>query len=181
MTPGSALTPLARWDGIHLVLDLPAVEAWLRRLLEGSESLSDLRLGGAGDTLTVRGTVRVKGVTSRVETDLREVRIRARRLGFRIGRMRVMAGLRVPRSLVEAALERVAPGMMTVVRGSGIVVLDLRRWIPPELDLRVVALQVLGDRVHLWFGPGSLTDWPQGERPALGAGDPGGEIAAERA
>jgi len=167
MTDYYDLTPLARWDGLHLVLHLPAVEGWLRRLLEDVESLSDPRLGGRGDVISLHATVTAKGLTSRVEIELAEVRIRLRRLGFRIGRVRVMRGVRVPRALVEAALERAAPEIITVVRGTGVVVIDLRRWIPEEADLTVVAVQVMSDRLHLWLGPGSMAAWPEPRRRAL--------------
>ncbi len=94
-----------------------------------------------------------------------------RRFGFRIGRVRLLWGVRVPRALVETALSRAAPDLITVIRGTGIGVVDLRQWIPPGIDLKVVALQVAGERIHLWFGPGSMAAWPTAKRPALGPGD----------
>ncbi len=181
MTTDYGLTPLVRWDGLHLVLHLPSVEALIRNLLQDVESLSDPRLSGGGDTIRLTATVRAKGLASRVVIELREVRVRMRRLGFRIGRLRVLRGVPVPRSLVESVLRRAAPDLVTVIRGSGIVVVDLRRWIPPELDLKVVALQVVGGRAHLWLGPGSMAVWPGGRRPALEPGEGAVELLPEGA
>jgi hypothetical protein len=181
MTTDYGLAPLARWDGLHLVLHLPAVEALVRDLLRDVESLSDPRLSGCGDTIGLAATVRVKGIASRVEVELREIRVRMRRFGFRIGRVRSLWGVRVPRALVETALSRAAPDLITVIRGSGIGVVDLRRWIPPELDLKVVALLVAGVGFHLWLGPGSMVAWPAAKRPALGPGDQEGGVLPDGA
>ncbi len=169
----STLTPrtLARWDGLHLVLDLVLVEEHLVRLLADVEQVDGLALAGAGDALDVSVTIRWKGVRSRVALELAELKLRHRHLGFRMRRLRVYGGLPVPRAAVEAILESINNELITVFRGQGIVVIDLRPWLPPELDLKIVTVQATGSSLHLWFGAGGLRDVPGRRRPVLGAGE----------
>ncbi len=170
----TTLTPrsLARWDGLHLALDLVLVEEHLDRLLADVKQVEGLALAAAGDALNVSVTIRWKGVRSRVALELAEIRLRHRHLGFRMRRLRVYGGLPVPRAAVEAILESIDNELIKVFRGQGIVVIDLRRWLPPELDLKIVTVQATGSSLHLWFGAGGLRDLPGRGRPALAAGGP---------
>jgi hypothetical protein len=168
----STLTPrtLARWDGLHLVLDLVLLEDHLVGWLAGVDRIDGLALAGAGDALEVSATVRWKGVRSRVAVELAELRLRHRHLGFRMRRLRVYGGVPVPRAAVEAILDGIDSDLISVFRGQGIVVVDLRRWLPPELDLKIVTVQATGSSLHIWFGAGGLSDIPGRARPALAAG-----------
>jgi hypothetical protein len=168
----TTLTPrsLARWDGLHLVLDLVLVEEHLDRLLSDVGQIEGPALAGAGDALDVSATVKWKGVRSRVALELAELRLRHRHLGFRMRKLRVYGGLPVPRAAVEAILDSIDNELITVFRGRGIVVVDLRRWLPPELDLKIVTMQATESSIHLWFGAGGLRDLPGRDRPALAAG-----------
>lgn len=168
----TTLTPrsLARWDGLHLVLDLVLVEEHLVRLLADVKQVEGLALAAAGDALEVSVTVKWKGVRSRVAMELAELRLRHRHLGFRMRKLRVYGGLPVPRAAVEAILQSINNELITVIRGQGIVVVDLRRWLPPELDLKIVTVQATGSSLHLWFGAGGLRDLPGRAPPALAAG-----------
>jgi hypothetical protein len=103
-------------------------------------------------------------------------------------KLRVYGGLPVPRAAVEAILEGIDNDLITVFRGQGIVVVDLRRWLPSELDLKIVTVQATEGSLHLWFGAGGLRDLPGHARPALAAGgeappalESGGEIDPEPA
>ena len=58
---------------------------------------------------------------------------------------------------------------MTVFRGEGIVVVDLRQWLPEELDLEVLTVQAPTHSLHLWFGPGCLQELPNTGRGRLPA------------
>ena len=152
MVAGFDTPPLVRWDGLHLVVHLPAVEELLREKLVGVDVLADPRLSGGGDVIRLTVSVRWKGVVSRVRVEVHEVRLRLRRLGFRLGRLRVLGGGRVPRRVLELALQNAVPDLVQIIRGTGIVVVDLKKWIPEEVDLRVVAVQVIGQAVHFWLG-----------------------------
>jgi hypothetical protein len=186
----TTLTPrsLARWDGLHLVLDLVLVEEHLVRLLADVEQLDGLALAAADDAVEVSATIRWKGVRSRVAVELAELRLKHRHVGFRMRKLRVYGGLPVPRAAIEAILDGIDNELITVFRGRGIVVVDLRRWMPPELDLKVVTVQATASSVHLWFGAGGLRDLPGSGRSALGAGsapapalESGGEIEPRNA
>jgi hypothetical protein len=168
----STLTPrtLARWDGLHLALDLVLLEEHLGRLLGSVDRIEDLALAAAGDAVNVSATMRWKGVRSRVAVELAELRLRHRHLGFRMRRLRVYGGVPVPRAAVEAILDSIDSDLITVFRGQGIVVIDLRRWLPRELDLSIVTVQATESSLHLWFGAGGLSDLPGRRRPALKAG-----------
>ena len=171
MTTNLAPRMLARWDGLHLVLDLVLVEEHLVRMLVDVEQLEGLALAAAGDALDVSATVKWKGVRSRVALELAELRLRHRHLGFRMRKLRVYGGVPVPRAAVEAILSGIDNELVTVFRGQGIVVVDLRRWLPPELDLKIVTVQATESSLHLWFGAGGLVDLPGSGRKGLAAGE----------
>jgi len=152
---------LLRWDGMHLVLALTAIEAKIHEGLHSVEAVSDVVIGGRADVLEIGATIHWKGMSSRIQIELKEFRLRARRLGLRLGRIRLLRGVRVPRSLVEKLLTKYGRGKVRVFQGRGIVVVDLRKQLPPELELRLLSLQVTGRELHLWLGPGSLMDLPR--------------------
>jgi len=152
--------PLARWDGLHLVLDLALVERHLNQLLANNERLRDLRLTGRGDAIAAETTVVWKGVPARVGLELAEIRLRHRHLGLRMRRLRALGGISVPRVAVERALLALDRPFVTVFSGQGIVVADLRRWLPEELSLEVLTVQGTARTLSLWFGPGRLGDLP---------------------
>jgi hypothetical protein len=160
MTKSLFSSPLARWNGLHLVLDLKLVEGHLNRLLESAEAIGDLRLRGEGDAVVAQVEVLWKGVRARVGLDLAEIRLRHRHVGFRMRRLRALGGVPVPRGAVEIALNALESSLIKVFRGHGIVVIDLRQWLPMELDLEVLTVQATARSIHLWFGPGHLLELP---------------------
>jgi len=152
--------PLARWDGLHLVLDLKLVERHLDRLLVGVDLVRGLRLEGRGDAVAVETTVVWKGLHTRVGLDLAELRLRHRHLGLRMRKARILGGVRLPRAALEAVLRALESDLVTVFPGQGILVVDLRRWLPEELDLEVLTVQATARSMHVWFGPGRLQELP---------------------
>ena len=152
--------PLARWDGLHLVLDLALVERHVNEFLASHEQLQDLRLTGEGDALAAEVTVMWKGVPARAGLELAEIRLRHRHLGLRMRRLRALGGVPVPRVAVEVALRALDSPLVTVFPGQGIVVVDLRRWLPEELSLEVLTVQGTARTLSVWFGSGSLSDLP---------------------
>ncbi len=171
--------PLVRWDDIHLVFDIPAVEEILRVRLSDVEALSNLELQGHDARLSLVLRVHWKGITIKVGVELREIRIRHRRLGFRLGRLRAFGGLPVPKIAVLRTLQRAMPELVTIRPGSDIVVVDLRRWIPPEISLRVVAVQGVGRGLHVWLASGSVMDVGRLQNEQLSAGNPEKSLPAE--
>jgi len=162
---------LARWDGLHLVLDLPLVERHLNDVLANSERLGDLHLTGEGDALGAEVTVMWKGIPARVGLELAEIRLRHRHLGFRMRRLRALSGIPVPRTAVELALRALDSPLVTVFPGQGIVVVDLRRWLPDEVSLQVLTVQGTARSLSVWFGAGFLSDLPRRGPRMLPAGE----------
>jgi hypothetical protein len=89
----------------------------------------------------------------------------------------MLGGVPVPMGAAEVLLRAIASELVTIVRGQGIVVIDLRRWIPSELDVAVLSVHTTERTLHLWFGPGSLGDLPASPRPRL-PGTTGGSTTA---
>jgi hypothetical protein len=163
------IRPLARWDGAHVVLDLEAVEGHLQRLIEDGDTIRDVNLSGAGDTLRIEADVTWKGLRARVAAELGELRLRHRRLGLRIRRIEVLGGFPLPRWAILRVLEARAGDRVVVRTDSRIVVIDLRSSIPDELELSVLTVQVTERTVDVWIGPGGLRDLPQRDPPRLAA------------
>ncbi len=171
------LTPLLRWDGLHLVVDLRILERHLVELMSRTDKVSDMALEGWDDALRVLATVTWKGLSSRVAIDLAEIRLKRRFLGLRMRRPRALGGVPVPRAAVEAAIKAADAEGVTVFRGEGIVVVDLRKWLPPEVDLSVLTVQATQRSLHIWFGPGGLKDVPHRPTATLPAGESTAEVA----
>lgn len=164
------LAPLVSWDGLHLELDIGIVESHLRTWLCEREEIQYVGLEGAGDAVRLWLSVVFKGVAVKLGVELAEIRMKRRHLGLRFRRVKVLGGVPVPRAVVEQLIEWLAPGMITVISGEGIVVVNLGRWIPSELELEILTVQASDRALHLWLGPGSLLDIPGAARPALSAG-----------
>jgi hypothetical protein len=158
--------PLARWDGLHLALDLRLIERHLNLLISARGDLRDLSLAGKGDALAAEVTVVWKGVPARVGLEIAEIRLRHRHLGLRMRRPRALGGVPVPRTAVELALKAADSPLLTIFPGQGIVVVDLRRWLPEELTVEVLTIQGTRRSLHVWFGAGSLENLP-GKGPKL--------------
>lgn len=170
MCPHFHSSPLVRWDDLHLVFDIPAVERILKTRLEMVEALSNPDLDGRDDRLSLALKVHWKSVSVKVLVELKEIRLRHRRLGFRLGRLRVMGGVPIPRTAVLRTIQGKLPDLVTILPGSDVVVVDLRTWIPPEVSLRMVAVQVVGQGLHVWLASGWVSDIPPMENQQLSAG-----------
>lgn len=158
--------PFARWDGLHLALDLQLVERHLNGILSSRDALRDLSLAGRGDALAAEVTVVWRGLPARVGLEIAEIRLRHRHLGFRMRKLRALGGVPVPRATVERALNAFDSPLLSVFSGQGIVVVDLRQWLPEELTFEVLTVQGTARSLHLWFGAGSLRDLP-GKGPRM--------------
>ncbi len=153
-------SPLVRWDGFHLVVGLEQAEAVLREKIATIEQVADIRLGGAGDSIDIAVTLAWKGVRAKVAVRLGEIRLRRRFFGCRLRRIHVLGGVRIPRAIVESLLASFGQGLITVMRRPGIVIADLSRWIPPEVEVSIVTVQATRRNLHVWFGPGGMTRVP---------------------
>lgn len=158
--------PLARWDGLHLALDLDHVEHIVNEFLAARETLRDVSLRGVGDRLRAEVTVVWKGLPARVGLEVAEIRMRHRHIGIRMRKIRALGGVPVPKTAVILALKALDNPLVSVFTGESIVVVDLRQWLPEEMTLEVITVQGTARSLHLWFGPGSLSNVP-GKGPRL--------------
>ena len=60
----------------------------------------------------------------------------------------------MPRVAVELGLKALESPLLRVFQGEGIVVIDLRRWLPAEVEMNIVTVQATLRSLHIWFGPG---------------------------
>ena len=158
--------PLAGWDGLHLTLDLDQMERLLNEFLSTRGNLRDLTIRGAGNGIAAEVTVVWKGVPARVGLEVAEIRLRHHHIGFRMRKIRALGGVPVPRTAVAFALQAFDSPILSVFPGDGIVVVDLREWVPEELILQVLTVQGTSRSLHIWFGSGSLRNLP-GKGPRL--------------
>ncbi len=164
--------PLVRWDGLHLVVDLEKIEQRLQHYLLQVENIAAIRVSGEGDALAIVATILWKGLRVRVAIELTEIRLKYRRAGFRIRRVRAFNAVTVPKSAIAAILKRVGSDLVTVLGGEGIVIIDLRQWIPPELSLSLLTVQATNRALHIWLGPGEMRDLPEPKPQELTTGNP---------
>ncbi len=172
MTIPYVSAPLVRWDDLHVVFDIPTVERILRLRLAEVDALSNPDLDGRDDKLGLVIRAHWKSVSMKVRVELKEIRLRHRRLGFRLGHLRALGGLPVPKIAVLRTLQEIMPDLVTILPGSDVIVVDLRTWIPPEVQLRIVAVQVVGEALHVWLASGWVTDIPLPQNQQLSPGNP---------
>lgn len=159
MTTGSTLLPrpLLTWEEFCLRIDLDILELWLNREVAGRvEALRELRFAGDGETLEVEAKVAVEGFPARVSVRLAELRVYRAMLGGRVCAVRGPLGIRVPISLVATLLRRHAARWARLDVEDQILLIDLRRWLPPALHLHVQDVRCSGRWLEIALAPGSF-------------------------
>jgi hypothetical protein len=163
-------SPLLRWDGMHIVLNLEMLVRYLRVYASSMENVQELSLEGEGDAIRILARVSYKGIATRVRIDVAEIRLKHRHLGFRLRQPRALGGMPLPRSMVEQGLKFAGLDGLTVVAGEGIVIVDLRRWIPEQVSFSIRTVQASERCIHIWLGSGLIDDIPPGKVKSLPAG-----------
>ncbi len=152
--------PLLRWDSTCVSVSLDRINQQLAQLISEVDEVEQLLLVGVGDHLRFTATVRYKGMRLPLALEARETRLRHRRLGFRIVHLRTLAHVTVPLAIVARVLERLLGHRQRFDRDSRIVLVDLREWLPPEVELAVAEIRVRDRFVVLELEPGRLWDVP---------------------
>jgi hypothetical protein len=84
-------------------------------------------------------------------------------------KLRALGGVPVPRAAVELALRSLESPLLRVFPGQGIVVIDLRKWLPEELHLRILTVQGTARSLAVWLASGRLDEIPDRGRRRLPA------------
>jgi len=149
--------PLARWDGFCLRLDLDMLELLAARELPArTEAVRGVRVAGEGERLEFVVTIAIKGLPAKVAARVDEIRVYRRFLGLRIASLRGPLGVPVPLGLVAMALRRFGPDFVTLDTDDGILLVDLRRWLPDGVQIEIRGVRCLGRTLEIELASGSV-------------------------
>jgi hypothetical protein len=138
MASNLATRPLVRWDGFTLWIDLDMVELVVNRELgRRAPLLRRLEVTGAGDELELHLEAAWQGLPARVSAKVRELRLHRRVFGCRLEGLRGPLGIPLPLALAGAMVRRLGQGMVRFDPEDRIVLVDLRRFLPEGLEVRV--------------------------------------------
>jgi hypothetical protein len=133
-----ATRPLVRWDGFTLRVDLDMVELMVNReLARRVPLLRRLEVSGAGDGIELHLEAAWQGFPARVSAKVRELRLHRRVFGCRLEGLRGPLGIPLPLALAGAMVRRLGQGMVRFDPEDRIVLVDLRRFLPEGLEVRV--------------------------------------------
>jgi hypothetical protein len=133
-----ALRPLVKWDGFALQIDLDMVELIAnRRLAERSSAIRRVGLTGEGELLRIHLDVALKGLPASVSASISELRLHRRFFGCRIEAMHGPLGIPLPIGLAGALARRLAPDLLRFDAEDRILLVDLRRFLPDGLEVRI--------------------------------------------
>ncbi len=156
----SALAPraLLAWDEVSLRCDLDLLERLVNRELPHQvAAVREVRLAGEGPVLEVTVRVAWQGLPAQLVATITELRLHRRFLGCRVVSLRGPLGVPLPLAAVAAVLGRAVPGYLRLDPSDRILLVDLRAWLPPALDLGVRAATVTGRVLEVRLAPGTLS------------------------
>lgn len=132
------MRPLVRWDGFTLRIDLDMVELIVNReLAQRMPLLRRLEVTGEGEELELHIEAAWQGLPARVSARLRELRLHRRVFGCRVEALRGPMGIPLPVALAGAMVRRLGQGMVRFDPDDRILLVDLRRFLPEGLEVRV--------------------------------------------
>lgn len=157
MTSELALRPLVKWDGFTLQVDLDMVELIANRELARRDSaIRHIGLTGEGETLQIHLEVELKGMPARVSATVSELRLHRRFFGCRIDGLHGPFGLPLPITLAGTAARRLAPDLLRFDADDHILLVDLRRFLPEGLEVRVADVRCTGRWLTVELAGGSV-------------------------
>ena len=149
--------PLLRWDGFGLHLDLDMVELLANReLARRAPTLHDLRLAGDGEEVEISGVATWRGMPLAFCVRLAELRLHRRCFGCRVARARGPMGAPLPVGVLGSLAQRHGQGMVHFDAGGRVLLVDLRRFIPEGIELRIARVECLGRWLQVDLAPGSV-------------------------
>lgn len=151
------MRPLVRWDGFTLRIDLDMVEVVANReLARRVDAIRRLEVSGEGDVLDLRVEAAWKGFPAQVSAKLRELRLHRRFFGCRIEGLRGPMGVPLPGALLSAMIRRFGQGLLSFDPDDRILLVDLRRFLPEGLEVRVKDVRCQGRWLCVDLAGGSV-------------------------
>jgi len=157
MTSELALRPLVRWDGFTLRVDLDIVELLVNRALEARATVVK-RVLVEGDTnaLELRVTAAWKGLPAQLSARISELRLHRRCFGCRVESLHGPLGLPLPLTIVALLVRRLESDLVHFDAEDQILLVDLRRFLPEGLEVRVQDVQCRGRWLEVSLAGGSV-------------------------
>ncbi|HVN32388.1 MAG TPA: hypothetical protein VMT45_10405 [Thermoanaerobaculaceae bacterium] len=138
MSSELALRPLVKWDGFALQVDLDMVELVANReLARRTDAIRRVGVTGEGEVLKIHLDVALKGLPASVSASLSELRLLRRFFGCRIEALHGPLGIPLPVALAGALARRLAPDLLRFDSEDRILLVDLRRFLPEGLEVRI--------------------------------------------
>jgi len=157
MPSSLAMRPLVRWDGFTLRVDLDMVELLANRKLAARvEAIRRLEVSGEGDGLELRLEAAWRGFPAQVSAKVRELRLHRRFFGCRLEGLRGPMGVPLPIALVSALTRRFGQGLLSFDADDRILLVDLRRFLPEGLEVRVRDVRCEGRGLSFDLAGGSV-------------------------
>lgn len=157
MSSALAPRPLFTWDAFSLRLDLDMLELWLNRELPPKvDAIESLRVAGDGEVVELSAQLELKGFPARLSVRLRDLRLYRRFAGAYVESVHGPFGIRLPIGIVAHFLDKVPAGLVRLDEEDRILLVDLQRWIPHGIDMRVKGTRCVGRWLELDLAPGAL-------------------------
>jgi hypothetical protein len=149
--------PLLTWDAFTMRLDLDMLEVLLNRELPPKvDEIERLRVGGDGEIVELSADLELKGFPARVTVRLRDLRLYRRFVGAFVESVHGPLGIRLPIGIVAHFVEKVPGGLVRLDEDDRILLIDLQRWLPLGIDVRVGGVRCVGRWLELDLAPGSV-------------------------
>ncbi|MFI5143294.1 MAG: hypothetical protein ACHQQS_04835 [Thermoanaerobaculales bacterium] len=157
MTSELALRPLVRWDGFTLRIDLDIVELLVNRVLEARASVvRRVLVEGDHGALDLHVTAAWRGLPAQLSARISELRLHRRCFGCRVASLHGPLGLPLPLTIVAGLVRRLDHDLIHFDAEDGILLVDLRRYLPEGLEVRVDDVQCRGRWLEVSLAGGSV-------------------------
>ena len=138
MSSSLAMRPLVRWDGFEVQIDLDMAELIANRELARRGSVvRHVDIGGDGDELEVHVVASWRGFPAQLSARVGELRLHRRFFGCRVAALHGPMGVPLPAKLLGALVRRFGQGLLSFDPDDRILLVDLRRFLPEGLEVRV--------------------------------------------
>jgi hypothetical protein len=152
-----ALRPLVKWDGFALQVDLDMVELIAtRELARRASAIRRVGVTGEGEVLQIHLEVALKGLPARISANLSELRLHRRFFGCRIKALHGPFGIPLPIGLAGVLARHLAPELLRFDPDDRILLVDVRRFLPDGLEVRISDVRCVGRWLTVELAGGSV-------------------------